>query len=118
MHMIFDGHDGNTDKLADIEIIQQALNDLPESIGTQKVSEPYAIQYNDCTSDIPGVSGFISIPDGHILINTFPEKGYIWVDIFSSNSFDANVATTELIYAFDLAEVISRVLERRPIPLG
>jgi S-adenosylmethionine decarboxylase len=45
-------------------------------------------------------------------IHTFPEHGYIWVDIFSCKGFDASRPIDDIQKQFLLAEVRTRVLSR------
>jgi S-adenosylmethionine decarboxylase len=45
-------------------------------------------------------------------VHTFPERGYLWVDIFSCKGFDDELAIGGITRAFDLRDATTRILER------
>jgi S-adenosylmethionine decarboxylase len=59
-----------------------------------------------------GVSGFVIIAESHIAIHTFPDHGYVWVDVFSCKEFETDGAIDVIVDAFGLAEAKTRLLER------
>ena len=59
-----------------------------------------------------GVSGFILIAESHISVHTFPDRGYVNVDIFSCKYFNPEKAKSEVVDMFALDKIASRVLER------
>ena len=48
------------------------------------------------------MSGFVLIAESHITIHTFPERGYVNVDIFSCRAFDASTPVDVIRRKFDL----------------
>jgi S-adenosylmethionine decarboxylase len=51
-----------------------------------------------------GISGFVLIAESHISAHTFPEHGYLWVDVFSCKTFDADQAIDDIRERFQLRE--------------
>ena len=41
--------------------------------------------------------GFVIIAESHISVHTFPEHGYVWVDIFSCKEFETDGATERIM---------------------
>lgn len=89
-HFMLDLYGCSEDKLSSTSAISTFLNDFPKKISMTKVSEPAVFPYNG------GVSGVILVSESHISIHTFPEKGQIFVDIFSCKDIDINAARDEL----------------------
>jgi S-adenosylmethionine decarboxylase len=47
-----------------------------------------------------GLSGIVIIAESHLAIHTFPDKGFVTVDIFSCKDFDVKTAVDAIIDAF------------------
>jgi S-adenosylmethionine/arginine decarboxylase-like enzyme len=43
---------------------------------------------NDLAVVNPGITGFVALAESNITLHTYPEKGYIVLDIFSCKEFD------------------------------
>lgn len=101
-HLMMEATGCNYDKLASKELLTDLLNRLPDMMDMTKVMEPYVFDYQDAT--IPedwGVSGIVIIAESHLAIHTFPEKGFVTIDIFSCKDFDANMAVSEIVKAYE-----------------
>ena len=57
-----------------------AGGDLPD--GDSKIMPPYVFRYHGEVPEDWGVSGVVLIAESHISIHTFPDKGYLSLDIF------------------------------------
>lgn len=112
MHLTIDGFGGNPEKLASEELVRGLLDRYPESIGMTKIAPPYVQRYVGSKPEDWGVSGFVLIAESHIAVHTFPERGYVWADIFSCKGFDAEEAIRSVGEAFELREARTRVLKR------
>ncbi|MGB2695732.1 MAG: S-adenosylmethionine decarboxylase [Dehalococcoidia bacterium] len=112
MHLVIDGFGGNPQRLASEELVLELLDRYPERIGMTKIAPPHVQRYEGGKPDDWGVSGFVLIAESHIAIHTFPDRGYVWADIFSCKSFDKDLAVEGVREAFELADVSTRVLER------
>ena len=112
MHLIIDGFFGNPEKLASEELVRGLLDRLPDDIGMTKISTPHVQRYVGDKPQDWGVSGFVLIAESHIAVHTFPDHGYVWIDVFSCKGFDAAPAIEFAREAFELGDVQTRVVER------
>jgi S-adenosylmethionine decarboxylase len=112
MHVTIDGFGGDRQKLSDESLVRALLDRHPEDIGMTKIAPPHVYRYVGKKPEDWGVSGFVLIAESHISIHTFPEHGYVWVDIFSCKGFDAHRSIDEIREQFLLAEVRTQVLSR------
>lgn len=110
MHVTVDGYNGDPDKLADVSLVYETLNNMPAMIGMQKVGFPHIIQFTE--GDIAGLSGFVFILESHISVHTYAKKGFLSFDAFSCKPFDEQVLYDELKKAFGVSELETNVLER------
>src|SRR5437588_11508315 len=78
---LLDGYGADSKKLADVGLLYQTLNSLPQIIGMRKVGFPQIIEFKE--QPIAGISGFIFIVESHISIHTYCEQGFISLDIYS-----------------------------------
>ena len=112
MHLTIDGFGADPEKLASEELVRGLLDHLPERIGMTKIAAPHVQRYVGQKPEDWGVSGFVLIAESHIAVHTFPDRRYIWVDVFSCKGFDTDLALDEVTRAFDLEEARTQVLER------
>ncbi len=112
MHLTIDGFNGSPEKLASEELVLGLLDRYPERIGMTKIAPPHIQRYVGSKPLDWGISGFVLIAESHIAIHTFPDRGYVWVDIFSCKAFNTDEAARSVYEAFELADARIRVLER------
>ena len=112
MHLTIDGFGGNRERLSSEELVRSLLDRYPDEIGMTKISEPHVLRYVGEKEEDWGVSGFVLIAESHIAIHTFPDRGYVWVDVFSCKEFDGDIATDSIVAAFDLTHITPRLLQR------
>lgn len=113
MHLVLDGYGADPKRLQDENLVHQMLDEYPDTIGMTKISEPFVYRYD--TGSVPndwGVSGFVLIAESHISVHTFPDRGYLNVDIFSCKAFDSEAAVRELKGRFGIDSVKTAVLDR------
>ena len=112
MHLTIDGFGGERELLSSETLVRSLLDRYPAEIGMTKISEPHVIRYLGEKAEDWGVSGFVLIAESHIAIHTFPERGYVWVDVFSCKEFETDVAVDSIVDAFGLTHITSHVLPR------
>lgn len=113
MHLVMDGYGADAHKLQDELLVRELLDIYPDAIGMTKISEPLVHRYTDGKVPVDwGVSGFVLIAESHISVHTFPDRGYLNVDIFSCKAFDAELAVNELVGRFGITDVKMQVLDR------
>ncbi len=111
-HLMLDLYDCNKKKLKDVQFIYKFLDSLPGLIGMTKIMPPYTFAYSGKVKEDWGVSGVVLIAESHISVHTFPEKGYLSLDIFSCNDFDVDEASEYIINAFEAKRVERHFLNR------
>ena len=112
MHVAIDGFGGDRQKLSDENLVRALLDRYPEEIGMTKIAPPHVQRYVGKKPEDWGLSGFVLIAESHISIHTFPQHGYVWVDIFSCKGFDARRPIDDIQEQFLLTEVRTQVLSR------
>ena len=111
-HLIIDASGCNRKKLADQGLVYDILNQLPAKIGMTKMTLPYAVKWLDPGATISGISGFVMIAESHISIHTFPEKDYVFIDVFSCKCFDVDKAVELIVKAFESKKYTKEVIVR------
>lgn len=112
MHLIVDGYGGPRSKLMDEDLIHSFLDRYPDVIGMTKIMPPQTYTYHGKVPEDWGVSGFVLIAESHISIHTFPDKGYINLDIFSCKEFDPYGSLDDIKSSFSLSDLKVWTLER------
>ena len=112
LHLVIDGYGGDRDTLQNAEIVRDFLERHPGEIGMTKIAPPQVHSYTGQKPEDWGVSGFVLIAESHIAVHTFPERGYINVDLFSCKLFDSTRSADVVRRTFGLNEVETCVLER------
>lgn len=112
MHLTIDGYGGNRELLSSESLVRDLLDRFPGEINMTKISEPNVFEYTGITPEDWGVTGFVIIAESHISVHTFPERGYVWVDIFSCKEFEAPGAVDRIVNTFGLTHVTEHILER------
>jgi S-adenosylmethionine decarboxylase len=92
--------------------VRSLLDLLPGEIEMTKIAPPFVYRYVGEKPEDWGVSGFVLIAESHIAIHTFPERGYVWVDVFSCKGFEGEKAVESVTDAFALNETKVQTLER------
>jgi len=91
-HLILEAYGCPQNLLADLGLVSQTLDSYPEQLDMTKIMPPYVFRYQGTVPDDWGVSGVVLIAESHISIHTFPEKGFVTLDIFSCREFDVDEA--------------------------
>ena len=112
MHLVVDGLGGDPEKLRDADLVRRFLDEYPASLGMTKMVPPQVYTYRGETPEDWGLSGFVLIAESHISVHTFPDRGYINIDVFSCKEFDTAAAERDVVEAFGLSEVKTWTLER------
>jgi len=112
-HLTLDLKHCSKERLTSVELIWDILNNLPEVIGMTKIMPPYVVKYTEGkVSQDWGISGFVMIAESHISIHTFPEKDYVFVDVFSCRDFETEKAAKYLISAFRAKKAVKQMMKR------
>ena len=112
MHLALDAYGVAAEVLADEKLVADFLDRCPESIEMTKMVPPQVYTYRGKEPRDWGVSGFVLIAESHISVHTFPERGYLNVDIFSCKDFDGEAAEKDVRETFKAAKVRVWKLDR------
>lgn len=111
---MIDGYSGNYEKLNDKDLILNCLNDLPGKLGMHKLADP-VIYYAPANNkkDPGGWSGFVVIAESHISIHTFPERGFLSVDVYTcQNGMDIDFIINYFKDIFQIKEAEQNFVKR------
>ena len=81
-HLIAEYYDCDSAIIDDLDAVAEHLRAAAEEVGATIVNESYH-RYAP-----QGVSGTILIAESHLSIHTWPERGYVAVDIFTCGGLD------------------------------
>ena len=83
-HITVDGYNGDFGLLNSEEVVNKALEEMPEYLGMTILGGPvvYFAKGNDI-KDPGGWSGFVVIEESHISIHTFPARGFLSADVYT-----------------------------------
>ena len=111
-HLIAEMHNCSRDRLADANRLKEILNVLPGKMGMTKITEPYVWQYSGMYPDDWGLSGIVIIAESHLSFHTFPDKGFMTVDIFSCKEFDSSFVMKYLAEIFEPESWDEQLIQR------
>lgn len=111
-HLMLDLADCNPMILNDLDACFTMLNDLPEKIGMTKITQPYVFRYSGPVPEDAGITGVTVIAESHISVHTYPQKGFVFVDLFSCKPFDVERATEYVVRFFESKSPAIHVQER------
>ena len=94
-HVTVDAYGIKRKKLENHKEIYDMLESLPALLGMRKLTEPYLVFVDDKKSGHGdyGLSGFIMLYESHISCHTWPELGYVSMDVYSCKDFDEKKLT-------------------------
>lgn len=84
-HLIAEYYDCRREILDDASSVRQAMLDAARAIGATVLGE------NFHQFDPQGVSGTVVIAESHLSIHTWPENGYVAVDIYTCGGLDPRI---------------------------
>jgi S-adenosylmethionine decarboxylase len=113
-HLMVDGYGAPKHLLKDNEALASMLSDIPLQMGMHTISEPLVVEVGPKNRKDPGgLSGFVLIAESHISFHTFPERGFVTIDVYTcQNELNAEKLITLFKEAFQLQELDSYVQKR------
>ncbi len=118
-HLMLDLSDCDPERLNDLDLCFDLLNQIPDQIGMTKITQPHVFRYSGLVPEDEGITGMVIIAESHISLHTFPQKRYCFVDIFSCKPFEVERAKQRFIEAFGSLSPEVFVTERgRRFPRG
>lgn len=112
-HLTIDAYGCDKARLGSLDCAFELLHDLPGRIGMVRITQPYVFPYAASDPRDGGVTGFVVIAESHISVHTYPERGVVFVDVFSCRPFDTDAAKALICEAFGASgQVDSNVVRR------
>lgn len=111
-HLTLDGYGAPPERLSNLDLVYEFLEQCPDRIRMTKIMPPYVFKYFGKKPEDWGVSGFVLIAESHISVHTFPERGYLSLDIFSCKDFDYQQAVTYAAKLFGVNRHEHHLLDR------
>ena len=111
-HLILEGYDSPKSKLGSVGFIYRTLDEFPSLIGMTKIMPPHVQKHLTPGNPAWGVSGFVIIAESHIAIHTYPEIGFLALDVFSCKDFDLEKAVSFAVRKFSLTRYGHKLLNR------
>ena len=106
-HSLFDLHDCDAAKLADRDVVREAMMEAVRQSGGTIVAEVFH-QFSP-----HGVSGVVVIAESHLTVHTWPERSFAAVDLFTcSTTLDHSKVERLVAAALGASRVETRTLPR------
>jgi len=114
VHFMLDGYGASRETLKDKQKLHDLLLEIPKNMGMHTISEPVVVEVGEKNHKDPGgLSGFVLIAESHISFHTFPERGFVTIDVYTcKDSIDSEKLTQEFASAFELAGQDVQVVNR------
>jgi S-adenosylmethionine decarboxylase len=106
-HLLADLYGVSAQRLNDCTLLTRCLTMAADCAGLKALAAPVLHAF-----DGGGVTGFLLLAESHIAFHTYPELGYIAVDIFSCGAVAPAVAIDIFVEALQPLEKNYRVLSR------
>lgn len=107
IHVTLDCFQGFRTRFDDVKLIQEFLETLPESVGVAPAMPPFLLPYyNGVESEDCGVSAFLFLQGGHVMIHTFSFREVAFLDLFSCDQVDAAIVEETFRQTFPSRKLI------------
>lgn len=104
VHFMLDGYGCPSPILKDADLLTKMLRDVPASMGMHIISEPTVVEVGPKNRKDPGgLSGFVLIAESHLSFHTFPERGFVTIDVYTcQDELDTQKLIAEFTKAFQI----------------
>lgn len=114
VHYMLDGYGASPDSLRNKEALLKKLKKLPGELGMHPISDAMVLEVGPNNKKDPGgCSGFVMIAESHISFHTFPNRGFVSIDVYTCNDYlDTDRLTSEFSDFFGIAETEVQLTKR------
>ncbi len=115
-HLIVDAYGIEEKKLKNFRTIRSLLKTLPKKFKMRPLGN--AVVKKVSTDYYPnwGISGFIMLCESHISIHTWPEEGYMTMDVYSCKDFNDKAIVKYLKKYWECKTMKTRTITRGKMP--
>lgn len=106
VHLMVDGYGASKERLQDAAGLKDILARIPKEMGMYTISEPLVVEVGPNNKKDPGgLSGFVLIAESHLSFHTFPNRGFVTIDVYTcQNDLDIEKMVQKLTEAFLLQD--------------
>lgn len=103
-HYMLDGYGASPELLKDKDQLRDLLHTLTAEMGMHAICDPVLVEVGPKnTKDPGGLSGFVMIAESHLSFHTFPNRGFVTIDVYTcQNEIDSNKLTAFFTKSFSL----------------
>ncbi len=114
VHFMLDGYGCPAELLKDADTLTVMLTDIPLRMGMHAICDPVVVEVGSKNSKDPGgLSGFVMIAESHISFHTFPNRGFVTIDVYTcQNDLDTVKLEREFTEAFAIEKTEVHVQKR------
>jgi S-adenosylmethionine decarboxylase len=114
IHLMVDGYGAPRELLKDKAMLTNMLHDIPTEMGMHTISDPMVVEVGPKNRKDPGgLSGVVLIAESHFSFHTFPDRGFVTLDVYTcQNSLDTERFIEKFKSVFKLTHVESYVQPR------
>lgn len=111
-HLLVEAYTCNPSVLADKKAVHEFIDSLPAAINMTPITETQTLEYKGKKPEDWGITSFCVIAESHISIHTFPDKGFLCMDVFSCRDFDSEAIMNRIRMRFSPGQITFSVIER------
>jgi len=106
IHFMLDGYGCPPQLLRDGDALEKMLRDIPVHMGMHTISTPIVVEVGPKNRKDPGgLSGFVLIAESHLSFHTFPNRGFVTIDVYTcQEDLDTEKLTNEFVQAFSVKQ--------------
>lgn len=114
VHFMLDGYGCPQELLKDADTLKSMLTNIPLSMGMHTICDPVVVEVGPKNRKDPGgISGFVMIAESHISFHTFPNRGFITIDVYTcQNDLDTVKLEQEFTKVFQIASTDVQIVKR------
>ncbi len=114
VHLMVDGYSAPREVLKDKALLERMLKEIPLQMGMHAITDPVVVEVGPKNRKDPGgLSGFILIAESHISFHTFPNRGFVTIDVYTCQcGLDTNKLITLFADAFQFSRHDYYIQER------
>lgn len=112
-HLTIDAYGIKSFKLEHHKNIFDMLEGIPARLGMRNLTKPYLVFVDEKKkSGDYGLSGFIMLYESHISCHTWPELGYVAMDLYSCKNFDEKKILRYLKRYWGYTKIKTQIIKR------
>lgn len=114
IHLMVDGYGAPREILKDAVLLKQMLLEIPVEMGMHTISEPLVVEVGPKNRKDPGgLSGVVLIAESHFSFHTFPDRGFVTLDVYTCQNFlDTEKLITQFKEVFQFTHVETHIQPR------